>query len=219
VKVRFVCAQEYKSRFANSSCLLSISVGQAKHEGEKLKATLKKVNETFANCTIMLADSLQRFNLKINSPNLSYKKLHADANKLGNVWLERNNEIIEKSLSIPFKIIRWDSFLNHPDFKLNRKLVEVMYNENAVFRRLVFNCIKEYMLRLHKNPDLNLNPINLLKYSTEYIMEECAAKLTFSKLGFDFEIYPTHLSNHPMQQIFDLLDIKSKLPTISLEFD
>ncbi len=36
--------EEYKSRFAESHCLLAISVGQYKHEGEKLLSTLAKIN-------------------------------------------------------------------------------------------------------------------------------------------------------------------------------
>ena len=51
----------YKCR--HSICLLPISVGQPHHEGLEFHETLKMVNYRFQECHILIADSLQRYNL------------------------------------------------------------------------------------------------------------------------------------------------------------
>ncbi len=54
---------EYRKFFHKSSCMLLISVGQIYHEGEKLSLVIDLINNKFKTCTIMLCDTLQRYNL------------------------------------------------------------------------------------------------------------------------------------------------------------
>ena len=58
VKAVFKCSEEFKSKFAHSNCLLTISVGQATHEEELFAVTMDLVNKSFASCTLLINDSL-----------------------------------------------------------------------------------------------------------------------------------------------------------------
>ncbi|MDF2940682.1 MAG: hypothetical protein K0R66_1324 [Gammaproteobacteria bacterium] len=191
VKVRFACPPEYKGRFATSHCLLSISVGQPKHEGKKLLATINKVNKNFGKCTIMLADSLQRLNLKVSYPALDWDELWQMARLEGDAWLDRNAEALDR-LQIPYEIVRWDSWLNHARFNHSLDLINILYEENPRFRTGVFSTIKGFIERLSKN-DHPINCLNVLKYGVEYIKEESAVYLLMASAGYDFILYPSKI--------------------------
>lgn len=189
IKVRFNCPAEYKSQFAISRCLVSISVGQAKHEGEKFKATLEKVDQCFSHCTIMVADTLQRFNFKMFHPHLSSNQARQMAYHAGDEWLMRNKEAIA-NLSIPYEIIRWDEWLAHSKFKLCKLLIDELYENNEAFRRSLHQAGSEFLLRLSAQGKI-LNQIEAYKQSLEFIKEECAVQVLMVKRQFDFELYPS----------------------------
>ena len=48
-----------------NSCMLTVSVGQLVHEGQKFQATLDLINRNFSQCTIGVCDTLQRHSLAI----------------------------------------------------------------------------------------------------------------------------------------------------------
>ena len=48
----FVNLKSYDLSNKFNSCILTISVGQNVHEGEKIKATLNLINKNFKKCTI-----------------------------------------------------------------------------------------------------------------------------------------------------------------------
>jgi hypothetical protein len=202
VKVRFVCPQDYKNRFAESHCLLGISVGQSKHEGQKLLSTLAKINESFGKCTIMLADTLQRFNLRTNHPSLSWSELTQMTKQAGDDWLIRNAEILQ-TLTMPYEISRWDYWRAHPKFEFAKQLIEILAEENKSFRTAIFETISELALRFDKNQKL-VNNINLFKYSAEYVKEECAVQLLMADENYDFVAYPG-IRNNAMDKIYNFL--------------
>jgi len=66
VKVSFTdCPVEERKRFYSSHCIMPISVGLGLkvHEGSKFLGTLKLINASFKSFTILLDDSIQRYNI------------------------------------------------------------------------------------------------------------------------------------------------------------
>lgn len=65
---------QYKANLTNignvsdkkfDSCLITISVGQIVHEGEKFKAVLELVNNSFKKCTIAVCDTLNIYKYRL----------------------------------------------------------------------------------------------------------------------------------------------------------
>jgi hypothetical protein len=202
VKIRLVCPEEHKAHFAWSHCMLGISVGQNKHEGKGLFSSITKINKSFGKCSIMLADTLQRHNMKCNYPALSWTEVHNLSKQAGDDWIARNASAIS-ILTIPHQIIRWDSWLNNSNYNACRNLIDTLYNENKDFKMSVFQTVQELALRLDKN-NSKLNCLSLYKHSIDYIKEECAVQLLMAKAGYEFILYPGK-PNPAMQYTYDFL--------------
>jgi len=218
VKVRFVCPHEYKEYFAKSHCFLLISVGQPKHEGEKFKETIKKINANFKQCTIIPADSLQRFNFKIHKEELELVKLYEQAKTAGEEWLARNKDALN-SLTIPYQINRWDDWLTHPEYQRKKAFIDHLYENNSDFHKAIFYTIKEFFLRQEKNYR-NVNCFNAFKCCIEYLKEECAVLLLLAQNDFDFELYPgqRNLAMSLTYENFIKPNFPNKLKWVEIEF-
>jgi hypothetical protein len=192
LKVAFKCPSVFKENFEKANCLLTISVGQLSHEGEKLAATLYAVNQVFARCKILVGDTLQRHTDKILS-DLPDAVLYANAKQKGDEWLHRNSKMI-KQIAIPCDISRWDSWLYHPNFIEAKEKVERYYSADENFKKAMHATIKEVQARLVRrtlNNIVNLDSIFTNSYN--YLIEECAAQLLWASdaESINYEIYPS----------------------------
>ena len=183
------CPDDYKLEFPNSKCSVTISVGQEPHERDKFKSTLAVVNDSFNHCTIMVCDSLQRHTLKIGMQTTD-DEIHKHANQLGESWIGRNINAIKK-LDIEYNIIRWDYWLSHPEYKKSRKIIDDLALHNQGFVNVIEETAMEFLKRnLHKITNIESEQ-NVLRYSREYLKEECAVMLLWMKDNYQFEIYPS----------------------------
>ena len=168
-----------------SDCILHISVGQAYHEGEKLIATMDLINETFKSCIIMLCDTLQRHTLKIKHPDLSDDELYKKALLLGDEWLARNR-IAYAYLSIDSKIIRWDYWLNHPDYSRYKKIINELYCSDVDYKNKIQATIKKFLERQGL-----LGDVQAFQLCEAYVLEECPVLVPlWAQTGCQFIIYP-----------------------------
>lgn len=190
VRASFKCSGKFKDEFVQSSCLLTISVGQATHEDEMFAATIDLVNKSFTSCTILIGDSLQRHNISLNSTK-DADFFHDIAVKEGDLWLERNIKYINK-LSIPYQIFRWDRFLHHPDLKSNLDKIKATLDSDPNYRIIFNNCIEKFVKKQRKRfPDLKLTDLEKVRqFSHNYLVEECAAINLWPELQCNFEAYP-----------------------------
>ena len=114
VKAVLKCEESLKEKIGNAKCLITISVGQEVHEGEKFLATVDLANSSFGSCVLLIDDSLQRHSMALNSTHNAdfyYEKSIA----LGNEWLERNEKYY-KDLKNLEQILRWDHWLKHSKY-------------------------------------------------------------------------------------------------------
>ncbi|HLX54633.1 MAG TPA: hypothetical protein VKR58_11860, partial [Aquella sp.] len=133
VKIAFKnVSSEQKVLFANSVCLLTISVGQEMHEGELFNLTIDLINKSFESCIILVDDSLQRYTMALNSDK-SPNDYHNLAILEGRNWLRRNKQFYNK-LTIPYKILHWDQWLKHDNFKQQKKMIRESIKNDPIYK-------------------------------------------------------------------------------------
>jgi hypothetical protein len=176
--------------YSESSCLLTISVGQDYHENEKFLSTIWLVNENFKSCKMLIVDTLQRHTMALNSKMASSDFIKS-ALKEGDLWLLRNEKYY--SMLNNFEgFVRWDHWLSHDRYQLFYNLLsKELQNNNeymTIFNKVVNSYIKRYMLRLNNLEEFDRERAYNICFS--YIHEECAAYCLWPDLGCDFEVYP-----------------------------
>ena len=185
------------NEFARSKCILTVSVGQPNHEGDKFVATVLAVNKQFTSCIIMVCDSLQRHTMKISSQ-LNLNDLHKESNILGDEWIIRNSLAI-KQFNIPYQISRWDEWMNHSNYLEKKCSINSLYANDPLFKKSIDETAQKFSERkmdisvVDRNTAFNL--------SKEYLLEECAVMLLQADDGYRFEIYPSQ-RNDAMDYVY-----------------
>lgn len=187
--------EEEKTKLKNTSCLLTISVGQVSHEDEHFISTMELIKNTFSSCTITLHDSLQRFTMAINQPQ-DAEYFHSRATKLGDLWLKRNEKYY-KNLPYEVKIIRWDDYFSDTDFERYKNQIIATLNEDIEYKLLFEASINEYLTRYLKRLEKpeNFDYQKAQQLCFEYLVEECAVLCLWPKTGCQFELYAGQHNN------------------------
>ncbi len=220
------CSIEERKRFYSSHCIMPVSVGLGLKvcEGSKFLGTLKLINTSFRSFTILLDDSIQRYNMRILS-DLSDEALYNQAIREGDLWLQRNKHMIDLT-TIPHNIIRWDDWANHPDYLAQNKIVEALYQSDECYRAAFEDTIEEFLNRFKKNIEGDAAKIE--KFDDEYayqscllyLKEECSVMCLWAQALYDFEVYPTG-RNKAMMATYEKI-IKPNFPdylkSVSLHF-
>lgn len=184
-------AKEYLAQFKDSQCLLTISVGQATHEGELFDLTIDLINKSFSSCIILVDDSLQRHTMALNSSN-NADYFYDISIKEGLLWLERNKKYYSK-LTIPVKMMHWDKWLKHPSFQDQQAKIKQLIATDPSYRLAFDNSIelflKKYYERLINQANFNLQRAQQLSY--DFLIEECTALCLWVELQCHFEVYPS----------------------------
>lgn len=182
-------SQEHKDKFSQSHCLVTISVGQEVHEGDKFLSTLSVVNKSFKKATLCVDDTLQRHSMALVHHTTAAEMLEA-AENAGNEWLERNLALIEK-LDIDWEIVRWNDWLYHQDFKDAYLRVEEKLKQDITYHELVVSSVNEFAERYARRvPKEDYDYNRVARVCLNYLKEECAAMLLWQNQGWHFEVYP-----------------------------
>lgn len=183
-------AKDCQDTLKTSQCLLTISVGQATHEGELFDVTVDLINRSFGSCIILVDDSLQRHTMALDSSkdaDFFYEK----SIKEGDLWLERSKKYYRK-LTIPTKIFRWDKWLKHPNFQIQQSKLKRLIDEDSTYKAAFDNTIelflKKYYERLPKQDNFNMQ--RAWELSFNFLLEECTALCLWIELECQFEVYP-----------------------------
>lgn len=183
--------EEEKNRFKYSKCLLTISVGQQSHEAELFNMTVDLVNEHFGSCVLLVDDSLQRHTMALDSQNDANYFYNISVDE-GDLWLQRNEKYYCK-FSIPVEIIRWDKWLNHPNFREQqekiRNLIRTDIDFRTAFDRSIEKFLKKFCERLSNPSSFDIK--RAWQLSLDYLVEECAVLCLWTELKCNFEVYPS----------------------------
>jgi tRNA-dependent cyclodipeptide synthase len=162
---------------------LAISVGKSAHEGGKLEAAVDWINRNFDSCIVDCSDTLQRWNLL----NMSMDTAHAETLRWGDEWLRRNKAILAR-LTIPTKIIRWDHWLDHPEFAATHEAFKFLYQNHTAFRAALDQDTEDFLARQVGGFDKAI----IIASSRGYILEEIAAHTLLNRELPAAKIYPSH---------------------------
>ncbi len=209
-----------KETFKNSKCLLTISVGQEVHEGDKFAATIDLVNNSFNSCVMLVDDSLQRHSMALD------KKENADffyesSILEGDLWLERNKKHYQ-NLNILQDIIRWDKWLRHPNYLEQQHKIKALIAEKPDYQTSFDKTIDEFLRRFYPRllEKSNFDMKRAWNLCLDYLIEECTALCLWTELNCNFEIYPgkRNLAMHETHQRFVLPFYPEMLYAVSIKF-
>lgn len=183
---------EERKLFGQSTCLLPISVGQAVHEGAKFAATIKLINTSFKQCTILVDDSVQRHTIGIINHHATSNELYQLALQEGDAWLKRC-ELSYNQLTIPYNIMRWDDWYDNPNYINSHLRVQNEYDSNEKYRNAIHTNINDFLMRyLSRFSNVDVNKDRAFKLCRDYLIEECAVMCLWTENAYDFEIYPRY---------------------------
>ena len=181
---------EEKEKFKHSKCLLTISVGQEVHEGEKFSTTIELINSSFQSCIMLIDDSLQRHTMALEREE-DADFFYDHSIQEGNLWLERNEKYY-KNLTILDKIIRWDMWLFHAAYHEQKNKIITLMQNDPDYKYAFDETIEEFLRRYYKRAmhktifDIERDR----KLCRDYLVEECTALCLWIELNCHFEVYP-----------------------------
>jgi hypothetical protein len=201
IKPVFKCEEHFKATFKDSKCLLTISVGQEVHEGDKFEKTIGLVNQAFQSCVVLIDDTLQRHTMAIETNSSSGDDLLGLSKQEGELWFERSRLVINQ-LTIPYKIITWDDWLGHSKFNSIKSVLNILYCQDAIFNGAIEDTINEFLTRYDRRSISNnfVSDPRARKLCYDYLIEECVAMHLWTELGCHFEVYPSR-RNAAMSEI------------------
>lgn len=219
-RFRYVSSCEIE-KFNSATCMLGISVGQEYHEGEKFSSTVNLVSRSFSGYKVMLYDTLQRYTMAIDSLNTT-EYFHGFALREGDRWLDRNKGCYENDSKF-IEVIRWDYWLNHPDFASKKEEVLALMSQDMDYKKSFEITAKKFIDRyLNRFTDKSSLPNIERAYNLcmEYLIEECSALCLWPEAQVDYEVYPNR-RNPAMDathRCIVLKDNPGKLHSVGIKF-
>lgn len=220
LKPVFKHADVEKSKFKQSRCLLTISVGQEVHEKEHFERTVELVNVSFDSCIMLIDDSLQRHTMALASER-DADSFYQRSIEAGNQWLERNAVYYER-LEILDKVIRWDHWLMHSDFQAQQDKIKSLISSNHSYKIAFINTVdaflNRYFRRIKDKTKFNLEGAQ--QFCLNYLIEECTALCLWPELACHFEVYPSrrNLAMAETHKRFVLPQYPDFLHAVSIKF-
>ena len=190
IKPVFKCPEEHKNIFKQSRCLLTISVGQEVHEGEKFSATIELVNDAFQECVILVDDTLQRHSMKFES-HLTIEELYQVALEQGDLWMARSEPVYSK-MTIPYKVLRWNKWLHHKNYNSVNSILRNIYEIDSQYRSQIDASVIQFLDRYFSRANKAVvTKDDAFQLCLDYLLEECTALCLWVEEGCQFEVYPS----------------------------
>jgi hypothetical protein len=147
-----------------------VSVGKEKFEGKWVSRFVRFVEEIgFKKVFIVVADSLQRFNIEVDE-NLSEKKAFEESVHRGKEWIKRNKVCFRRVKKV-CKFIRWEELKKDRDYLSSLEAIKEICSENGFLRQPLLESAQEYSKRSSRLPSVDQGLAT--KKSCEYLTEEC----------------------------------------------
>jgi tRNA-dependent cyclodipeptide synthase len=163
-------------------------MGAEYFEGKKLRSLLHWVNENFAECIILVADTLHRHNL-MSKYLYSEEKARQESLEMGRSWIERNNIYINH-IQPKTKLFRWDDWLLRSDTQETIVKFCELYKNEPQYRDAVHKDATNFLNRKSKRNELIRDKEYFLKKSADYLLEESAVDTIMAPLFAAIDAYP-----------------------------
>jgi hypothetical protein len=152
-----------------------VSVGKEKFEGIWVERFINFIEEIKPkNTIIVVADSLQRFNIEVDE-NLSNEQALKESKRRGEDWV-KNYRSCFFNKNIEHQLIYWDTLKKDKDFEQYMHEIMTLSNDDIKFQAALLNSSKKYIERPSRLSSSNVSdPKKAEKNSCDFLKEECAA--------------------------------------------
>ena len=168
-------------------CFLSISMGNENQTGEKLKATIEWINQTFSFCLVNLADTLQRHNLEMRGYQTS--QAFQKSRVLGDHWLDNNVKTLNE-LQISYDLTRWDNWRCSPVLQTAKDHYLNLYSSDKRFSYTLNEDINKFVDKYHSTRGAHLTRDEYFFGCLSYFLEELSVWTIVGRTGNFIKIYP-----------------------------
>ncbi len=151
-----------------------VSVGKEKFEGKWVERFVNFIKEIKPKKTlIVVADSLQRFNIEVDE-NISEIEALKESKNRGQKWVEKYRPYFS-NLDLNYEFIHWDTLKEDKDFEQYLHEIINLSDQNSEFLDALSNSSKEYTERPSRLSSNNiLDQKKAEKNSCDFLKEECA---------------------------------------------
>lgn len=158
-----------------------VSMGSRLHTGLHLESIVYWANEHgFEQGLIDVSDTLNRYNHMLSG--MSESDAQKVAREEGRDWYNANRPILE-NLRMPYEVVFWDYWLNHPDFAQYNEAFHAAFHADPAFRTAVTKDIQHHYMRKYGH-NLHERSQSDIELSKQFYLEELAV------LSIQFESYP-----------------------------
>ena len=167
---------------------LQISVGQAYHEGDKLRAQAEWIRHRFRRAVVCVNDGLQRHNLMFAS--MTEPQAMIRCVDEGGKWIARNREALKVLPNA--EVYQWHHWTRAPGFEAEHRRVQSLYANDPAFRAAVDEEVEKFWQRQPKEDGLCASyRFDAFKFhSVNYLLEETAAFFLMFEKDRAVDIYP-----------------------------
>lgn len=187
---------------ASDKIIVVISLGQAYHEGEQFRESMRFLKELGIKVKFVIADTLQVDTKKIFARDTPDEELKQACQQEAEAWKQRNAEALEGLGELNQGYIHWDAFLEDSAYEKCYAKVWELYHDltTSEFKNTVESVVKRFAHNLNeklKFQTLDSAPVEtpfVEEKSRAYIMKECAVFLMWifypDRYGYSHVIYP-----------------------------
>ncbi len=176
----------------NGSCMLGISLGSAKSEGDRFEASIRWISQHFSRCVLVLADSIYRYTFQVTNK-VNIEAGRAAALKLGGQFVDDYQEIINRYReSCDFQWVKMSEIEQCPNFAHYHQSYQQLYHNDQQFHQQMNSEAQSYLSALADAQTL-LHPLEKaqnIALSAEYFLEESAIFTCMCANGEHTLLYP-----------------------------
>jgi tRNA-dependent cyclodipeptide synthase len=176
--------------FSHKKCYMGISLANPVFQGKALEVLLTWMTDRFDESLVVIGDYLWRFNEQIFS-GLDSAQAETSAKALGDAFIEKTNELFNKSPDEKVDLTRWESHLSSAEFLRAKKELDHLFRSDSDFRSSIERDAFSFVKRQAKqNRKFTVETEMAIELSSQYLLEEIAVFCALSEQGWHVELYP-----------------------------
>ncbi len=189
-RVEILCKHSKISSVAH----IGISLGNIKHNGEKLESLLLWARRNYLETQINIYDDVQAYNLLIDK-SVSSDEALSESRKAGDDWINNNSAILKKFKKI--RILRYSDLAKQYLIENRISQIHKLYSTSVIFKNLVDQDVSDYLSRVIKrNLSISSEKVERIKkFSVLYILDELATMSLLNENEDFVEIYAGRFLN------------------------
>lgn len=173
-----------------AKCFLGVSLSNPFFQGKHLERVLKWIDENFAECQIVIADHLHRFNeYTFNGKN--GQEAESECKLMGEKIHDRIETLTKSFENSKFKINHWVAFTDTKEFEITSDKINRQFLHNSAFKNSVLKSCELFIdKQLGRGFHIFVTKDEAINKSKDYLLEEMAVFSMLINQGFTVQVYP-----------------------------